>query len=306
VAVQAGVPMAQKNTGIRWLGPLEFLGGQLALMIGYWFVAWFAAMIVNRPGKQTDPKKLFLWWMSVPTVALFAGVTFKAAGQINWPVAAYISGMILTVGWLYEQWTSADLRFAKISRFGTYVAASIGLLLTAVVLDSRPYRAAVSPLVKAPTAADPFPIRKFDPTCRLRGWKYLAGEIDQIREELLKSDGAEPTIAGFSWMTPGLVGFFCKNHPSVFTIGPVFGDRHSQYDLWHPNPIADAQVFMGKTFVVVGTGSPDLTKAFDQVTPPRQVIYREDGQPISVWTILVCRGYRGFDSVILDKSKTTY
>ncbi len=307
VAVQAGVPMAQRNSGIRWLGPLEFLGGQFGLLIGYWFVAWAAAMIARRPGRETDPKKLYLWWMSFPTVLLFGLVTFKAAGQINWPVAAYISGIVLTVGWLHQQWISSDLKYAKLSRTGSYIAACVGLLLTIAILDSRPYRGVLAAVIaKEPTLENPYPLRQYDPTCRLRGWNYLANEVDQIRDEVVKADGVDPVIAGFSWMMPGQLGFFCKNHPQVYSIGLAIGDRHSQYDLWHPNPLADAQVFRGRTFLIVGAGGPDLTQAFDEVAPARQVTYREAGQPISGWSIWVCRGFRGFNPIKPDGSNKTY
>ena len=253
-------------------------------------------MIALRPGREADPAKLFLWWMSLPTFVLFGAVTFKSAGQINWPIAGYISGMVISIGWLQKQWGNADFRFARISRVGSGLAACVGLLATLTILDTRPYRSVITATVaKAPTDEKPFPLRQFDPTCRLRGWRYLGGEVDKLRNMVKVTEGEDPTIAGFSWMTPGQLGFFCADHPPVYTIGTAIGDRRSQYDLWHPNPVADAQVFRGRTFLVVGTGSPDLTKAFDEVAPARQVIYREAGQPLGGWSIWVCRGYRGFD-----------
>jgi hypothetical protein len=240
-------------------------------------------------------------------VILFGLVTFKAGGQINWPVAAYISGMVLSIGWLRDQWMNPAPSYARLARVGSSIAAGIGLLLTATVLETRPFRTfAAATFAKAPTAEDPFPLRRIDPTCRLRGWHFLAEQIDEIREDLLKSEGSEPEIAGMSWMIPGQLGFYCKNHPSVYSIGPAMGDRHSQYDLWYPNPLHDAQVFRGRTFLVVGSGRPDLSKAFDEVAPVRQVIYREAGQPISGWSIWVCRGYRGFNSSRPDGSNSTY
>ncbi len=74
------------------------------------------------------------------------------------------------------------------------------------------------------------------------------------------------------------------------------GDRHSQYDLW-PNPLRDVESFRGRTFIVVGWLSDEARKAFDEVDQSREVVYSEEGRPISSWTVTVCRGYRGFPAL---------
>ena len=38
----------------------------------------------------------------------------------------------------------------------------------------------------------PAPIRKFDPTARLRGWGHLAGEVDKIRDRVRARAPAGP------------------------------------------------------------------------------------------------------------------
>ena len=45
VAVQAGVAESKKASGIRWFGPLEYVGGQLVVLLGYWFVCWVGALV---------------------------------------------------------------------------------------------------------------------------------------------------------------------------------------------------------------------------------------------------------------------
>ncbi len=94
-------------------------------------------------------------------------------------------------------------------------------------------------------------------------------------------------------MLPGELGAYCAGHPQAYSLGLAMGDRHSQYDLW-PNPLRDAAAFRGRTFIVVGWVSEEARKGFERVEEPREVVYREEGQPISSWTVTVCRGYRGF------------
>src|SRR5205085_2690934 len=71
-------------------------------------------------------------------------------------------------------------------------------------------------------------------------------------------------------------------------------DRHSQYDLWRPNPVADAQVFRGRSFVYVGEPIPGADEVFDRVEPPVRVVHAEDGVPVAAWKIWVGYGFRGF------------
>src|SRR5439155_1080805 len=125
-------------------------------------------------------------------------------------------------------------------------------------------RPLIARFASAPTERRPMPIRLIDPTSRLRGWRTLAGEVDKV-SDALRSEGVEPIIAASGWTLPGEVGFYCQGQPTVYSIGLAMGDRHSQYDLWRPNPIDDPAEFRGRTFILVGTFSESLRSAFDEI-----------------------------------------
>jgi hypothetical protein len=101
-------------------------------------------------------------------------------------------------------------------------------------------------------------------------------------------------LATANWTLPGELAFYCEGQPTVYSLGLALGDRHSQYDLWRPNPVYDSEPFAGRTFVFVGEVTPDLREAFDWVETPGIVTYVECGQPIARWTVTVCRRFRGF------------
>lgn len=291
VGGQAGV--VQQSKSIRWLGPLEYVGGQFALLIGYWFVVWFASMIQFRPGKERDPASLYLWWMSAPTFLLFGAVTLRSGGQINWPAAAYLSGTVLTTAWLIRTFDSSSGSFRRWTRFGIVAACVGGVLITAISYETRLVRPIMVEVAKMIRKEDPMAIRAVDPTSRLRGWRYLGSELDKVRQDVIAQDGVEPIMAAGGWSNTGEVGFYTNGHPKVYSLGPWFGDRHSQYDLWRPNPVADAQVFTGKTFIVVTGYEPTLRAAFDEVSPAREIVYKEGDVSVSAWQIWICRGFRG-------------
>jgi hypothetical protein len=134
------------------------------------------------------------------------------------------------------------------------------------------------------------PIQRVDPTCRLRGWRFLASEVDTVRTELA-ARGIEPVLATERWTQAGELSFYCKGHPRIQCLGALLGDRTSQYDLWRPNPLADAELFAGRTFLLVGLEVEAFAPAFADVEPVRLVEYRENGVLISAWKISAAHGY---------------
>jgi hypothetical protein len=282
------------DDAISWLGPVRYLGTQFLLLLGFWFIAWVRAAWAHRPGREVRPEVRYLWWMSVPVVVFFLLFSLRnGGGEPNWPVAAYISGMALTVGWLARELRSPRPVYRRLAVAGIVLTSAVGLALTAAVHDSSWLRPALAWLSGPATPQDPSPLRRLDPTCRLRGWRALAAEVDRLREEL-RSTGEDPVLACSWWNLPGEVGFYCRAQPTVYSLGPALGDRQSQYDLWHPNPIADPGPFLGKTFLVVGVGPEALRAGFDAVGETRVVTYSERGHVLATWVVTVAHGYRGF------------
>ncbi len=282
--------------GVRWLGPLTYTATQFGLLLGFWFVPWLMAMIRYRPKNEAPPAYQYLWWMSAPMFGVFLLSSLRTPGQPNWPVTAYLSGGVLAAAWLAEQAYSPQTWYRRLTWGLLGMAGILGVVLTLLLHDStRAY-----PLLRGwagePTAARPLPMRRLDPTCRLRGWRELAATVDRLRAELT-GEKDELVLAGSSWMLPGELAFYCAGHPTVFSLGVALGDRHSQYDLWRPNPVWDEKAFRRKTFLFVGDLTATVREAFDCVEEPRQVVHHSAGQPVASWTVTVCRGYRGFGRV---------
>jgi hypothetical protein len=290
VGWQAGV---EQREGWRWLGPLGYVGGQAALLLGLWFVAWAAALWAYRPCRTDNPNLRYLWCLSVPMFAVFLLASLKTTGQLNWPVTAYLSGGVLLAAWLADRLADPRLWVRRTANISAATAAVLGLALTLVVHYPATGRPLLLALAGSPTPDRPMPMRRFDPSCRLRGWHVLAAAVDEIRGAV-RAGGEEPILAGSVWTLPGELGVYCAGHPPVYSIGVVFFDRWSQYDLWRPNPVRDSEAFRGRTFVLIGDLEPKIAEAFESVDRPRRVVYSEGGQPIQGWNVTVARGFRGF------------
>ena len=295
VAVQAGVAESKTGGGVRWPGPVEYVGGQFALLFGYWFVVWVRAVIHYRPRRETPVGLRYLWWMSVPTFAVFGGSSLLKSGQLNWPVSAYLSGGVLAAGWLADYLARPGSHWYRRAFAAVLV---VGFVLTLFAHNTQLVTAAAGPLLPVESTENPTPARKIDPAARLKGWRHLGAELDRLRAQVRWSDRTDPVLAGLRWDVPGLLSIYTTGQPQAYSLGLMLRyDRHSQHDLWHPNPADDAQAFRGRTFLVVGPGDPSraLTPAFESVGTPQEVVYRENGKALAVWYVCVCRGYRGID-----------
>ena len=266
------------------LGPLGFLAGQFGLLLGVWLIAWLRAVWTYRP--TSHPQTALLWWLSVPLLAVCTLASLNTLGQPNWPAGAYVTGFVLAMLWVRDNWQRRAVRPAILIAVGVGIAFNIYLRWPDAV------RPALAEFIGSATPERPAPVRQLDPTARLLGWSDLASEVDSVRKAVFAETGEEPLIAGMTWTVPGELGFYCRGHPRVYSIGLALADRFSQYDLWRPNPVLDAQEFRGRTFVYVGEALPE--GAFDRMDPVRIVTPTRDGVPVASWKIRVCRGFRGF------------
>jgi hypothetical protein len=179
-------------------------------------------------------------------------------------------------------------------------ACGLGLVLTLFMHRSEWAHPVLARLVGSSSPENPLPLRRLDPTCRLRGWRTLAAEVDRLRMAL-RQEGVEAELAASGWTLPGELGFYCEGHPVAYSLGLGLGDRHSQYDLWRPNPLADVDAFRGRTFIFVGNVSSQLKAGFQEVDTPLVVTHVQNGEPLAEWTVSVCRGFRGLPSAVADR-----
>jgi hypothetical protein len=284
----------------HWLGPLVYVGGQAALLLGVWFVTWVLAMVAYRPGIEKDAGLNYLWWMSSPGFVWFWAFSPKTGGgEVNWPVTAYLSGLVLAAVWLGRQFESPRAWYRRCTRINLGVGCALGITITLMAHHSEVLHPLLSRFTGKPTRENRFPLRRVDPTCRLRGWRTLAAAVDAERQRLQSEGAGEVVLVGHSWTMPGELGVYCKGHPQAYTLGPLVGDRHSEYDLW-PGPLSQPEDFRGRTFLLVGDPFPALSVGFEKIETSREIVHCEDGQPISCWVLTVCRGYKGFPASMWD------
>src|SRR5262249_37495275 len=160
-----------------------------------------------------DPARRYLWWLSVPMFALFAAFSLKTGGgELNWPVTAYLSGIVLAAVWLADQLSAQTAWYRRLAWACLLLFCGLGLTVSAMIYASERFPPLLERVVGPPTMAHPFPMRKVDPTSRLRGWRELAAEVDRVVADLRRR-GIEPVLVGSRWTIPGALGVYGEGHP---------------------------------------------------------------------------------------------
>jgi hypothetical protein len=289
----AGEEVLRPGPGLHWTGPLRYVGMQAALLLGFWFLAWLCAVALWNPLREGDAGVRFLWWLSLPMFLLFLGFSIKTGGgEPNWPITAYLSGAVLAAGWLANQLESSSALWRRGTRSAIAFTCVAGLIVTGVIHHSETTHSVLADLAGPETDSRPYPLRRLDPTCRLRGWRTLAAALDRLRGKLA-AEGDEPVLACTTWSMPGEIGAYCGGRPQAYSLGLMQGDRHSQYDFW-TNPIDHPEEFAGRTFLVVGIPEPQVARAFESFDRPIHVTHKVNGRPVAGWYVFVCRGFKGF------------
>jgi Dolichyl-phosphate-mannose-protein mannosyltransferase len=296
VGGQAGVAVAENKPFLLWAGPIRYLSGQIGVLFGVWFVVWLLAMWQCRPGRESEPNRLFLWFLSAPQFVFFGLFSLKTEVMLNWPATGYLSGLILAMGW-YLDWLRgirASARRWLIA--GATMTIAAGILLAVLVHEAAAFRPFLAQAAGPPRFAGDIPVRRFDPTCRMRGWRHLGAQFDRIRQQM---PGQTPVLAAARWTIASELAFYCDGHPMVYSLGSALRDRQSQFDLWRPNPIRDQEEFLGRTFVFVDVGgiSPEIQAAFERTEATRRICYDEDDTPIAFWDVTICHCFRGFPNL---------
>jgi len=227
--------------------------------------------------------------------AFFLLFSLKTREEPNWPITAYLSGLVLAAAWLDRQLHSPRLAYRRATLAALGSACALGIFIIVLMHHSEWFQGTLLRLSGPPTAQHPLPLRRFDPSCRLRGWQTLAlnwtgcATIFVLEETI----PCWPPLAG---TCPAKWPFTAAATGGLFAGLALGCDRHSQYDLWHPNPLSDSEFFRGRTFILVGGVPASLreAEAFEQIEPSHEVTHRQRGQVVAQWTVTICRGFRGF------------
>jgi hypothetical protein len=224
--------------------------------------------------------------------------------EANWSAPAHVALMAIIGSWLAPQ-LPRGASGGKLPRAAWCCGAVwfLGLIGLTALQHTEWFYPVIAGVVPPPTAEQPVPLRLFDPTCRMRGFRELIPEIESRLADL-RAKGEDPFVLTPTYVLASTFSFYMEGHPDVYCLAWSPGMAAlalNQHDLWRPNPRRDLDVFRGRPVVIVEDASQaySYTKgATDRgvvgsAEPSTRLIVRRGDAVVGAWLITVCHGYRG-------------
>lgn len=315
VAGQAGVSATRE---FHLFGPLEMIAGQAAVFGPVWLFAlvWGLARMMRewravQPAENADWRMTLLASGTITPWLVFGGFSFVTKIQPNWPVLAYLPGVILLAWWLGRLWQDREAAARRAARGLVIAGVVVGGAATVVMHRSDWLMPLYVWLARSAPPWDLTPVARYDPSARLRGWSTLGAAVGDVLQAQ-RAAGRDPFIATDDYQAASQIAFYCPGHPITYCFQSVLGDRRSQYDLWRPNPVRDPEAFAGRPVLYVGARKPllfgnerDANGAFVNPQLVRTAEYSIAGNKIQTWTIYVAEAFRSID-VVFDEIPGVY
>lgn len=202
----------------------------------------------------------FLIACSVPILLFYLAVTFFTRAEGNWPVAGFVSLVVLAAGWtarsLHASPDPAVVRktFAQsMWRASLWAGIVVGVLMLRVDLLSRiPF---VGPRI---------------PIGRLIGAREQALHVDELTAALRLRTGKDPLVIVQHYGQASRLAFYLTGRPTVLCASSNTGGRKTQYDYWPDTSLASPDL-LGRPGVLVGGELQQWLYAFTQVEPIGQL-----------------------------------
>lgn len=254
---------------------------------------------------EDRPDVLYLLCLWVVVWSACVGVSLLGETEANWSAPAHVALTIL-IGW----WLSPRITLrgeAGIAR--RWSSPSVAFWLVSLVFltglqHSEWFYPLAARFIPAPTEDRPAPMRLFDPTSRLRGYRDLARRVEERVQEVRETEGREPFLLTPTYTLASPLSFYRPGRPEAYCLSWSPGMAAlalNQHDVWHPNPRHDVDLFRGRTAVVVEDAArpPSYARGlvdhglFRRVGVPTRVVVRRGALVVGAWDVTVCHNYLG-------------
>jgi hypothetical protein len=208
-----------KVPGIHPLELLTFLGEHIVTYSPLLFLGLVWATIASWRRAQQSFKTLYLLWFGLPIFIIYTLLSINRAAAPNWDCLAFLSLGILAIAYWRQRLTSRER-----TRHWTHAAVILGLIMSAVL----------AAVMVNPTG---IPVRKHDPTDRLRGWQTLAEAVQKVRNDFERQNGTRVFLIADERDRAAELAFYLPEkriegagHPPVYI--PESQDMVNQFSFW--------------------------------------------------------------------------
>jgi undecaprenyl-diphosphatase len=267
----------------RWT--LEFIGTQIGLLLFPLLLCVFAIIESIRRRRENAQRwagQLFLMCCALPILLVYFLVTFVAAAEGNWAMAAYPT-LIALAGWAVidtmdvrqpalRRWRAMDpaerrARHLRKPRTPRQVAWHLSLGAAMVIALGA---ARIDLLARIPR------LRPFVPIGRFVGADLLAADVKELirdaRDDAEHNPGhLEPIVIAPHYGRASILAFYLPGHPIVYCSSSLMAGRKTQYDFWPETDLRDMDALAHRPGVLLGGHREDWLPHFGFVSEPMRL-----------------------------------
>ena len=295
----------EEGIGIHPLEFLAFIGEHLVVYSPLIFLGVAIGAIALWERSWQQPRRLFLMWFGLPVFAFYALLSINKAAAPNWDALAFPSFGLLAIAFWRER-----LEASQAWRWTTGAALAIGLIMSALALDSDILRSVGSP------------ISRRDPADGWRGWKSATNALEGLRDETEAQTNEKLFLIADSRDRASEISFYLHakrtegpNHPPCYLLESQaienqfsFWPRYDEFVVRRagstPNPEeqtyteeSGVNLFTGRSALFVqeaGHKNPphNIRAAFASTDRIASIEVRRFGKIMRAWDVFLCRNYR--------------
>jgi len=238
----------------------DFVGGQLGVVTPIVAILILYLLVQRR---REDP---FCFWVSIPILVGFALKSLQGKVQANWPLAAWLAGLVPLAHFLVHRCSSLGVHRRRLVIAGLILAAVATAMLHLPFLTLR---------IPWPGNTNPF--------SKLIGWKPLGAEVSQ----LCRSTEEPLFIVSDHYMIASELAFYVDGHPVTYCVN--LGRRMNQYDIW-PG-FYDLRGYSA-VYVTQNRIDPEFASAFDSVEAHPITIRDPSGRTVKTFVAYRCHDFK--------------
>jgi undecaprenyl-diphosphatase len=255
----------------------QFLLGQVAVLTPpiAACLAWGAWWGWRKGFRDREEPYRFLMAVALPIWLAYLFVSVQTKVQANWPVAAYLPLMLVTVGLILTKWRE----WGPLAK--RWALAFLGF---ALVLAG-----AVSVVAHDTSLLDRwgFPLElKLDPTVRVMGWKELGARVGEVAKTM-----PQPVFLFSSrYQVTSELSFYVEGRPRAYTVN--LGRRLSQYDFWEGPERLEG---WNAVYVLEGNRAmePEVKRLCARADPHEVLEVTRGRRVVHTFSLTRCYGFRG-------------
>ena len=258
----------------RWLG--EFWGGQ-ALVVGPGLLLAELAALYLAMRRAFDPRNAFVVAFTVPILALCTLIAVRSKVEINWCVAAHLTGLLGVAAF-----------FVWRKRVGWALWASVAVSAALSVVLFFPNALVIRPFAPLKSSG------AWEKVNEQYGWETIADAVVRERVALERKGGDTPVfVAGTGYRVCSILSFYLPGQPFVPKL-QIPDTRRDQYNVW----TNEASLRGRNAVVALDRERPEeeafLRTRFASVSAPIVVDVPRPGfvGAIKSWRLYRCRGLK--------------